>query len=83
MATNTAQPYFGGNALQQYDEYKKVEVIDGVYRGYIKKNCDASPFAYWYYCQRADDESSIITWWIYRGIEEWFISRLTPVKYFL
>ena len=22
----------GGNALQQYDEYKKVEVIDGVYR---------------------------------------------------
>ena len=41
----------GGNALQQYDEYKKVEVIDGIYKITKPTHSHASPHAYWHHCK--------------------------------
>lgn len=40
----------GGQALQQYDEYKKVELIDGLYR-ITSRRVVRAPHAYWNYCK--------------------------------
>ena len=40
----------GGAALQQYDEYKKIEVIDGVYHMLQPPNGNAPPHAHRHHC---------------------------------
>jgi len=72
----------GGNALQQYDEYKKVEIIDGVYR--ITKRRIA--MRHRLHIGTIVSEPMMKVQMLHGGfigvIEEWFISRLTPGEVF-
>jgi ATP-dependent Lhr-like helicase len=47
----------GGTALQQYDEYKKVEIQD---------RCHATPAPHRHHCQRSNAESEIYERWLCR-----------------
>ena len=68
----------GGNALQQYDEYKKVEVIDGVYRITGRRIA----MRHRLHIGTIVSEVMMKVKWMTGGfigvIEEWFISRLNP-----
>ncbi|HUR11055.1 MAG TPA: ligase-associated DNA damage response DEXH box helicase [Flavitalea sp.] len=68
----------GGNALQQYDEYKKVEVIDGKYQ--IRNRRIAMRHRMHIGTIVSDPMLKVrMMSGSYVGvIEEWFISRLTP-----
>ena len=72
----------GGNALQQYDEYKKVELIDDVYR--ITKRRIA--LRHRLHIGTIVSEPMMKVQLLHGGfigvIEEWFISRLTPGEVF-
>jgi ATP-dependent Lhr-like helicase len=71
----------GGKALQQYDEYKKVELEDGVYR--IKSRRMA--MRHRMHIGTIVSDSMLKVKFMGGGyigvIEEWFISRLDPVMY--
>ena len=68
----------GGNALQQYDEYKKVEVIDGVY----KINSRRIAMRHRLHIGTIVSDPMMKVKFMSGGyigvIEEWFISRLKP-----
>ncbi|OQP51309.1 DNA ligase-associated DEXH box helicase [Niastella yeongjuensis] len=68
----------GGNALQQYDEYKKVEVIDGVFR----INNRRIAMRHRMHIGTIVSESMMKVKFVSGGfigvIEEWFITRLSP-----
>jgi ATP-dependent helicase Lhr and Lhr-like helicase len=68
----------GGIALQQYDEYKKVEVIDGVYR--IRNRRIAMRHRLHIGTIVSDPmlKVKLMTGKFIGIIEEWFISRLEP-----
>ena len=73
----------GGNALQQYDEYKKVEIEDGIYK--IKK--PAIAMRHRLHIGTIVSEPMMKVRLMSGGfigvIEEWFISGLNPVMCFL
>lgn len=68
----------GGNALQQYDEYRKVEIIDGIY----KINSRKVAMRHRLHIGTIVSESMMKVKWMAGGfigvIEEWFVSRLNP-----
>ena len=68
----------GGKALQQYDEYKKVEVIDGVYR----INSRRIAMRHRLHIGTIVSDAMLKVKFMGGGyigiIEEWFISRLEP-----
>lgn len=68
----------GGNALQQYDDYKKIEIEDGIYR--IKNRRMA--MRHRLHIGTIVSESMMKVKFISGGyvgvIEEWFVSRLQP-----
>ena len=72
----------GGNALQQYDEYKKVEIIDGVYRVTSRRIA----MRHRLHIGTIVSEPMMKVQMLHGGfigvIEEWFISRLTPGEVF-
>ncbi len=72
----------GGNALQQYDEYKKVEVIDGLY----KINNRRIAMRHRLHIGTIVSDSMLKVKFMSGGfigvIEEYFISRLTPGEVF-
>lgn len=72
----------GGSALQQYDEYKKVEIIDGVYRITSRRIA----MRHRMHIGTIVSESMLKVKFVHGGwigmIEEWFISRLTPGEVF-
>ncbi len=72
----------GGSALQQYDEYKKVEIIDGVYRITSRRIA----MRHRMHIGTIVSDSMLKVKFVHGGwigmIEEWFISRLTPGEVF-
>lgn len=72
----------GGSALQQYDEYKKVEVIDGLFRITSRRIA----MRHRMHIGTIVSESMLKVRFVHGGfigmIEEWFISRLTPGEVF-
>jgi len=68
----------GGNALQQYDEYKKVEIINGLYRITGRRIA----MRHRLHIGTIVSESMMKVKWMAGGfigvIEEWFVSRLQP-----
>ncbi len=68
----------GGSALQQYDEYKKVEVIDGLYRITSRRIA----MRHRLHIGTIVSESMLKVKFVSGGyigmVEEWFVSRLTP-----
>src|SRR6186713_773010 len=72
----------GGNALQQYDEYKKVEVIDGVYRVTSRKIAMRHRLHIGTIVSEPMMRVQLLHGGFIGVIEEWFISRLTPGEVF-
>jgi ATP-dependent helicase Lhr and Lhr-like helicase len=68
----------GGNALQQYDEYKKVEIINDIYRITGRRIA----MRHRLHIGTIVSESMMKVKWMTGGfigvIEEWFVSRLNP-----
>ena len=72
----------GGNALQQYDEYKKVEFIDGVYRVTSRKIAMRHRLHIGTIVSEPMMKVQLLHGGFIGVIEEWFISRLTPGEVF-
>jgi ATP-dependent Lhr-like helicase len=72
----------GGNALQQYDEYKKVEVIDGVYRVTSRRIAMRHRLHIGTIVSEPMMKVQLLHGGFIGVIEEWFISRLTPGEVF-
>jgi len=72
----------GGNALQQYDEYKKVEIIDGVYRVTSKRIAMRHRLHIGTIVSEPMMRVQLLNGGFIGVIEEWFISRLTPGEVF-
>src|SRR5258705_1340035 len=72
----------GGNVLQQYDEYKKVELIDGVYRVTSRKIAMRHRLHIGTIVSEPMMKVQLLHGGFIGVIEEWFISRLTPVEVF-
>src|SRR5688572_7772532 len=72
----------GGNALQQYDEYKKVEVIDGVYRIISRRVAMRHRLHIGTIVSEPMMKVQLLNGGFIGVIEEWFISRLTPGEVF-
>ena len=72
----------GGNALQQYDEYKKVEVIDGVYRVISRRIAMRHRLHIGTIVSEPMMKVQLLHGGFIGVIEEWFISRLTPGEVF-
>ena len=72
----------GGNALQQYDEYKKVEVIDGVYRILSRRVAMRHRLHIGTIVSEPMMKVQLLHGGFIGVIEEWFISRLTPGEVF-
>jgi ATP-dependent Lhr-like helicase len=68
----------GGNALQQYDEYKKVELIDDVYRITRRKIALRHRLHIGTIVSEPMMKVQLLHGGFIGVIEEWFISRLTP-----
>jgi ATP-dependent helicase Lhr and Lhr-like helicase len=68
----------GGKALQQYDDYKKVEFIDGLYRIMGRRNAMRHRMHIGTIVSDAMLKVKFITGGFIGVIEEWFISRLSP-----
>jgi ATP-dependent Lhr-like helicase len=68
----------GGNSLQQYDEYKKVEVVDGIY----KINSRRVAMRHRLHIGTIVSDAMLKVKFVGGGyigvIEEWFISKLEP-----
>src|SRR6187399_3574110 len=72
----------GGNALQQYDEYKKVEVIDGMYRVTSRRIAMRHRLHIGTIVSEPMMKVQLLHGGFIGVIEEWFISRLTPGEVF-
>jgi ATP-dependent Lhr-like helicase len=68
----------GGNALQQYDEYKKVEVIDGVFRINSRRIAMRHRMHIGTIVSEAMMKVKFVSGGFIGVIEEWFITRLSP-----
>jgi ATP-dependent Lhr-like helicase len=68
----------GGNALQQYDDYKKTEVEDGVYKIKSKKLALRHRINIGTIVSESMMKVKFISGGYVGIIEEWFISRLNP-----
>ena len=72
----------GGNALQQYDEYKKVEVIDVMYRVTSRRIAMRHRLHIGTIVSEPMMRVQLLHGGFIGVIEEWFISRLTPGEVF-
>ena len=72
----------GGDALQQYDEYKKVEIIDGVYRVTSRRIAMRHRLHIGTIVSEPMMKVQLLHGGFIGVIEEWFISRLTPGEVF-
>jgi len=72
----------GGNALQQYDEYKKVELIDGIYRVTSRRIAMRHRLHIGTIVSEPMMKVQMLNGGFIGVIEEWFISRLTPGEVF-
>ncbi len=68
----------GGNALQQYDEYKKVELVDGVYKITNRRMAMRHRMHIGTIVSDAMLKVKLMSGGFIGVIEEWFISRLNP-----
>jgi ATP-dependent Lhr-like helicase len=68
----------GGNALQQYDEYKKVEVTDGVFRITSRRIAMRHRMHIGTIVSEAMMKVKFVSGGFIGVIEEWFITRLSP-----
>ncbi|MEO8403408.1 MAG: ligase-associated DNA damage response DEXH box helicase [Chitinophagaceae bacterium] len=68
----------GGNALQQYDEYKKTEIEDGVYKIKSRKLAMRHRLHIGTIVSESMMKVKFISGGYIGVIEEWFISRLQP-----
>lgn len=68
----------GGTALQQYDEYKKVEIIDGLYRITSRRTAMRHRLHIGTIVSDPMLKVKFISGGFIGIIEEWFISRLQP-----
>jgi ATP-dependent helicase Lhr and Lhr-like helicase len=68
----------GGNALQQYDEYKKVEIIDDVYRITSRRIAMRHRMHIGTIVSEAMMKVKFVSGGFIGVIEEWFITRLSP-----
>jgi ATP-dependent Lhr-like helicase len=68
----------GGSALQQYDEYKKVEVIDGVYRMTGRRMMMRHRLHIGTIVSESMMKVKFMSGGFIGVIEEWFISRMEP-----
>ena len=68
----------GGNALQQYDDYKKIEVIDGVYKINNRRVAMRHRMHIGTIVSDPMMKVKFISGAFIGVIEEWFISRLVP-----
>lgn len=72
----------GGNALQQYDEYKKVEIIDDIYRITSRRIAMRHRMHIGTIVSEAMMKVKFVSGGFIGVIEEWFITRLTPGEVF-
>ncbi|WP_290712009.1 ligase-associated DNA damage response DEXH box helicase [Flavihumibacter sp. CACIAM 22H1] len=72
----------GGNALQQYDDYKKVEVLDGLYRITSRRMAMRHRMHIGTIVSDAMLKVKFVSGGYVGVIEEWFISRLEPGECF-
>ena len=72
----------GGTALQQYDEFKKIEVEDGVYRIKNRRIAMRHRLQIGTIVSEAMMKVKFISGGYIGVIEEWFISRLDPGEVF-
>jgi ATP-dependent Lhr-like helicase len=72
----------GGKALQQYDEYKKVEIIDGIYRIINRRIAMRHRLHIGTIVSDAMLKVKLMNGGYIGVIEEWFISRLEPGEVF-
>lgn len=72
----------GGNALQQYDEYKKVEVIDGVFRITSRRIAMRHRMHIGTIVSESMMKVKFVSGGFIGVIEEWFITRLLPGEVF-
>jgi ATP-dependent helicase Lhr and Lhr-like helicase len=72
----------GGNALQQYDEYKKVEIIDDVYRITSRRIAMRHRMHIGTIVSEAMMKVKFVSGGFIGVIEEWFITRLSPGEVF-
>lgn len=72
----------GGQALQQYDEYKKVELIDGLYRITSRRVAMRHRMHIGTIVSDAMLKVKFVSGGYIGVIEEWFISRLEPGEVF-
>jgi ATP-dependent Lhr-like helicase len=72
----------GGTALQQYDEYKKVEISDGIYKITSRKIAMRHRMHIGTIVSDAMLKVKMISGGFVGMIEEWFISRLDPGNVF-
>lgn len=68
----------GGSALQQYDEYKKVEIIDGLYKITSRRIAMRHRMHIGTIVSDAMLKVKFMSGGYIGVIEEWFISRLSP-----
>ncbi len=68
----------GGKALQQYDDYKKVEVIDGLYKITSRRMAMRHRMHIGTIVSDAMMKVKFVSGGFIGVIEEWFISRLEP-----
>jgi ATP-dependent Lhr-like helicase len=68
----------GGNVLQQYDDYRKVEIEDGIYRIKSRKLAMRHRLHIGTIVSESMMKVKFITGGYIGVIEEWFISRLDP-----
>jgi ATP-dependent helicase Lhr and Lhr-like helicase len=68
----------GGKALQQYDEYKKIEVINGVYKIQNRRMAMRHRMHIGTIVSDAMMKVKFVSGGYIGVIEEWFISRLSP-----
>jgi ATP-dependent helicase Lhr and Lhr-like helicase len=68
----------GGNALQQYDEYKKVEIIDDVYRITSRRIAMRHRMHIGTIVSESMMKVKFVSGGFIGVIEEWFITRLSP-----
>jgi ATP-dependent Lhr-like helicase len=68
----------GGKALQQYDEYKKVEIIDGIYKINNRRTAMRHRMHIGTIVSDAMMKVKFTSGGYIGVIEEWFISRLEP-----
>lgn len=72
----------GGNALSQYDDYRKVEIIDGVYRITSRKIAMRHRLHIGTIVSESMMKVKLMNGGFIGVIEEWFISRLQPGEVF-